>query len=60
MLLCTLLAEKYDLKGETELGNTCTCNILAICKEMTKAYDDEIGLRHMLYICKAKKITFKK
>ena len=27
-----------------------------MCTEMTKTYDDRIGLRQLLYICKAEKI----
>ena len=31
------------------------CNISAMCTEMTKTYYIMIGLRHLLYMCKAKK-----
>ena len=35
--------------------NICTCNISAICTEMTNIHDDMIGLWQLLYICKAEK-----
>ena len=31
------------------------CNSLALCMDITETYEDMIGLRLLLYICKAEK-----
>ena len=31
------------------------CNSLALCMDITETYDDTIGLRLLLYMCKAEK-----
>ena len=31
------------------------CNILAMCMDVTETYDDMMGLRLILYMCKAEK-----
>ena len=31
------------------------CNTLAMCMDITETYDDMIGLRLLLYMCKAEK-----
>ena len=31
------------------------CNSLAICMDITESYNDTIGLRLLLYMCKAEK-----
>ena len=31
------------------------CNNLAMCMDITETYDDMIGLRLLLYMCKAEK-----
>ena len=35
--------------------NTILCNSLAMSMEITEAYDDMVGLRMLLYMCKAEK-----
>ena len=42
-----------NVKWATEIF--VLCNILAMCAETTKTYIIVIGLRHLLYICKAEK-----
>ena len=32
------------------------CNSFAMCMDITETYDDMIGLRLLLYMCKAEKI----
>ena len=46
---------KFVLKVEIRLCNTCTCNNLVMCTELTKPYDDRICLRQLLCIYKAEK-----
>ena len=42
------------MKWTTEI--CVLCNISAMCTEMTKTYDVMIGLRQLLYMCKAEKM----
>ena len=54
-LLRTLLAENMPGKVKWTTEILVLCNISAMCTEITKTYDIMIGLRQLLYMCKAEK-----
>ena len=41
------------LKVPLSIEICALCNSLAICNDITETYDDMIGLRLLLYMCKA-------
>ena len=55
-MLRTLLAENMLGKVTWTTVIFVLCNISVMCTEMTKTYDIMIGLRQLLYMCKAEKI----
>ena len=42
-------------KGPLKIEIYVLCNSLARCLDITETYDDMIGLRLLLYLCKAEK-----
>ena len=53
VMCCYML--KYALKMPLNIEIYVLCNSLARCMDITETYDDMIGLRLLLYMCKAEK-----